>query len=168
MIIYVSGGSGSGKSAFAEGLIVRGECSNRLYIATMQPFGEEAARRIRRHRQQRSGKGFQTIECPTDLAALFIKPNHAVLLEDLSNLLANEWFSSRRDGAEDRVLSGLCHLTGQADLTVIVGNDVFSDGSDYDGETAAYLAALARTNTRAAAMADEAYEVVCGIPIRHK
>ena len=41
MFIYVSGGSGSGKSAFAESLIVQSGIEKRAYIATMAPFGAE-------------------------------------------------------------------------------------------------------------------------------
>lgn len=55
-----------------------------------------------------------------------------------------------------------------ASLLVVVGNDLFSDGAEYDAEMMEYLRNLAALNCAAAAMADEVYEVVCGIPIRHK
>ena len=42
MLIYVYGGSGSGKSAYAEQRIVDSGETMRYYIATMEPFGEEA------------------------------------------------------------------------------------------------------------------------------
>ena len=61
MMIFVSGGSSSGKSAFAESLIVKSGIARRLYIATMEPFGAEAAVRIERHRALRAGKGFDTV-----------------------------------------------------------------------------------------------------------
>ena len=51
---------------------------------------------------------------------------------------------------------------------MVVGNDLFSDGLPYDGETLRYLRALAALNQEAAAMAEEVYEVVCGIPLRRK
>ena len=60
MLIYVSGGSGSGKSAFAEDLVVQSGVRKRVYLATMEPFGEDAAQRIARHRALRRGKGFVT------------------------------------------------------------------------------------------------------------
>jgi len=168
MMIYISGGSGSGKSAFAESLIVRSSPAHRAYIATMEPFGEEGAARIARHRALRQGKGFTTYECPTALTAPELPKGCAALLEDLTNLFANEWFGARREGAADRVLRGIDKLSASADLLVVVGNDLFSDGMDYDRDTLAYLEALARLNRAVAARADAVYEVVCGIPICHK
>ena len=173
MLIFVSGGSGSGKSAFAEGLIVRSGLAERLYIATMAPFGAEGQARIARHRALRAGKGFTTWERLRDLEGIDVPPGCAALLEDLTNLFANEWFGTEEgdgdpDTAGEKVLRGLRRLREQAALTVVVGNDLFSDGMDYDGETLRYLRALAEVNRTAAAMADAVYEVVCGIPICHK
>ena len=67
MMILVTGGSGSGKSAYAEELAVSLTTAGgqRYYLATMQPFGEEGRRRIERHKKLREGKGFLTIEQPT-------------------------------------------------------------------------------------------------------
>ena len=48
------------------------------------------------------------------------------------------------------------------------GGELFSDGIQYDKETADYLSCLARLNRAAAEMADRVYEVVCGIPVRWK
>ena len=73
MLIFVSGGSGSGKSAFAEGLIVQSGLAERLYIATMAPFGAEGQARIARHRALRAGKGFTTRERLRDLASLPVR-----------------------------------------------------------------------------------------------
>ena len=50
MMILVTGGSGSGKSAFAEETVLSLGEARRIYIATMQAFDEESHRRIRRHR----------------------------------------------------------------------------------------------------------------------
>ena len=63
MLVLVIGGSGSGKSAYAEDCVVRlsGE-NSRYYLATMQIYGEEARARVERHRQLRKEKGFYTID----------------------------------------------------------------------------------------------------------
>ena len=59
MFQIVTGGSGSGKSAFAEALAMElGE--KRYYIATMYPFGEESKKKIARHRAMRAEKQFET------------------------------------------------------------------------------------------------------------
>ena len=149
MLILVSGGSGSGKSEFAEGLVVSSGLAERVYLATMQVWDQESVRRVERHRAMRAGKG-------------------AVLLEDLSNLSANEYFSPQRDGAFDRVLAGIRRAAARAELLVVVTNELYSDGVRYDPETAAYLELLARLNRAIAAQADGVYEVVCGIPVAWK
>ena len=78
MMHVITGGSGSGKSAYAEmWLTGKPEKSEEkkaicpyLYIATMRPFGAETKKKIERHRQMRAGKGFQTLECYGDLRTL--------------------------------------------------------------------------------------------------
>ena len=101
MLVVVTGGSGSGKSAFAEDRVLSFGESRRIYIATMQAFDEESHRRIRRHRRMRSGKGFETIERCTELDELILPKNCVVLLECMSNLVANEMF--REDGFHPEV-----------------------------------------------------------------
>lgn len=168
MLILVSGGSGSGKSAFAEDLIVSSGLETKIYVATMQVWDAEGQARVDRHRAMRAGKGFATLECPANLEGTDVPAGCALLLEDLTNLAANEWFGGDRSGAEERVLSGLRKLKSRAALTVVVANELFSDGIEYDKETADYLSCLARLNRAAGSMADRVYEVVCGIPVRWK
>ena len=69
MHALVIGGSGSGKSAFAESLLLSLPAP-RYYIATMENDGPAAERRISRHRALRHGKGILTRECPRGLHAL--------------------------------------------------------------------------------------------------
>ncbi len=169
MLILVSGGSGSGKSAFAEELVVSSGLERRIYLATMQVWDGESVNRVERHRQMRAGKGFETVECPTGLAETALPEGSAILLEDLTNLAANEYFGPEgKEGAFDRVLKGVRYAAAQSALLVVVGNELFSDGMDYDRETAAYLELLAQLNRAVSQMADQVYEVVCGIPIPWK
>ena len=53
MMILVTGGSVSGKSAFAEDCVVSCGETERIYIATMYPFDEESRRRVQRHQKMR-------------------------------------------------------------------------------------------------------------------
>ena len=166
MLILVSGGSASGKSKYAEDLVVQAPPGERIYVATMQVWDEESRRRVERHRAMRAGKGFRTEERPVRLFEMPVPAGAVVLLEDLSNLTANEWFVPEGPaGAEERVLSGVKKLQQEAACTVVVTNELFSDGIPYDKETADYLAALARLNGAVSAEADQVYEVVCGIPV---
>ena len=53
MMVVVTGGSGSGKSAFAEDKIVSFGQGKRFYIATMHPYDEESHRRVKRQSRKR-------------------------------------------------------------------------------------------------------------------
>ena len=104
MITLITGGSGSGKSAYAEKYIchVSNEkgYKEKYYIATMQVFDCEGQRKIDRHRRLRAGKGFITIEQPRDIKKAVeklqsencLKTGRSALLECMSNLVANEMF----------------------------------------------------------------------------
>jgi adenosylcobinamide kinase/adenosylcobinamide-phosphate guanylyltransferase len=164
MLILVTGGSASGKSAFAESLCLA--YAPRVYLACMQPFGDEGAKRIERHRAMRKDKGFLTVERYTDLAALSLPPCRCVLLEDLGNLTANEMFSAEppRDPF-DAVINGVDALLKQCERVVVVTDEIGSDGADYDPATTAYIEALGALNRALSRRADAAVEVVAGIPI---
>ena len=92
MMHLVTGGSGSGKSAYAEQQVLEAGDAPRYYIATMMPYGEEGRRRVEKHRRMRREKHFETIECYMDLKQVQVPPGSTVLLECLSNLTANELY----------------------------------------------------------------------------
>lgn len=98
MMTLILGGSGSGKSAYAEDYLLRAAGDKKkYYIATMQIRDAEMQAKVDRHHRLRQGKGFTTIEQPTELeqAVLQMEPAGAVLLECMSNLTANEMFSGK-------------------------------------------------------------------------
>ena len=171
MLTLVVGGAASGKSAYAERLIAdtAGDAP-RVYLATMRPFGAEAAVRIEKHRRQRAGAGFETIECYVNLQALTVPRGSAVLLEDIGNLCANELFdpSGGGDGAAEAIVRGVARLREQCRSLAVVSNEVFTGGSDYRDDTARYLSVLSYVNRRLAAMADNVCEVACGVPVYYK
>ena len=169
MLTLVSGGSASGKSEYAEGLVTAVAGRPRLYIATMQVYDAEGEARVARHRAMRAEKGFETLECPEDLLHAPIPAGCTALLECLSNLTANECFGPVGfEGVTERILAGIDRLCRLAGEVVIVTNEVFSDGIDYGETTEAYLSVLAALNRAAAARADRVVEVVCDIPVVSK
>lgn len=166
MMTLISGGSGSGKSAFAEACVLQACAKNRIYLATMEVWGEEDRQRVRRHRKMRENKGFLTMERTRELDGVAIPQDSVVLLEDLSNLTANECFGGAGfDGAFQRVMAGIGHINENAADVVIVTNELFSDGITYPPETERYLELLGKLNRELAVQADRVYEVVAGIPI---
>lgn len=162
MVNLVIGAAASGKSEYAEDIVMSlpGE---KIYIATMEPFGAEAEERIARHRALRAGKGFSTVERPRNLINLTPEADWNVLIEDLPNLAANELFSPEGGGA-DAVLSGVDRICKIVSNVTIVTGDIFSDGAEYDVGTREYMEMLADLHMRIAAKADNVVEVVCGVP----
>lgn len=162
MIVLVTGGSGSGKSTWAEKLVASLPNENRVYIATMQVYDAESVKRVERHRAQRADKGFRTIECEKDLASPDIADSSVVLLEDLVNLMANEMFDG---GDVSRIVPALNILAKKCRHLIMVTNDVFADGIEYAESTQEYIRQLAQINNAAAQMADCVVEVVYSIPV---
>ncbi|MDO5336252.1 MAG: bifunctional adenosylcobinamide kinase/adenosylcobinamide-phosphate guanylyltransferase [Eubacteriales bacterium] len=190
MLIVVTGGSGSGKSAYAEEQVMAFGERQRVYVATMFPFDEESHKRIERHRRMRAHKKFETLECYTGLArvklsgtiqAYSAQEEHCpgnrrktekpvVLLECLSNLTANEMFQEGGAGENtvEAVLRGVLSLEEQAFALVVVTNEIFSEAALYEGDTRRYQNYLGKINQELARRADRAVEVVYGIPVKLK
>lgn len=176
MVVLITGGSGSGKSAYAEKITVSlaGKRNNPAlyYVATMQVYDEEGRKKVERHRMLRAGKGFETIEQPVNIMealANMKSSNKIVLLECMSNLIANEMFSLEEvkavDDVVDKICRSICSLAQKTNDLIIVTNNVFEDGITYETATRSYMEALGRINTQLAAMADVVTEVVVGIPV---
>lgn len=170
MFGLITGGSGSGKSEYAEQLVLQLQKKPRLYIATMYPFDEECHARIRRHRAMRREKGFETLECYMGLKDADAGGYGTVLLECMSNLTANEMYQEGGAGSScvEAVLEGVCRIREQCEHLLIVTNEIFSDGIEYDPQTRRYQQNLAEINRRMASMADLVVEVVYSIPLVHK
>lgn len=169
MMTMVIGGSGSGKSEYAEKLLSASP-EPRCYLATMQVWDEECRLRVERHRRMRTGKGFRTIEVPLYLEKVHLDSRASVLLEDVSNLLANEHYDPKGRGerAEDAVYAGIMALHARAGHLILVCNEIFCDGIQYEEETTQYLRELASLHRRLAAQADNLCEVVFGQPWYYK
>lgn len=173
MVTLIIGGSGSGKSAYAENYLVSlsGE-KEKYYIATMQIYDEEGEKKIERHRRLRDGKGFVTIEQTVDIELAAAKMNRGektVLLECISNLTANEMFSGDEpkstQAVVEKIIRGIEALREETAHLVIVSNNVFEDGREYDETTMAYIKAMGQINEKLAAMAEQVVEIVVGIPV---
>lgn len=186
MLHIVYGGSASGKSSYAESFAMSLQGEGRLlYIATMYPYkwntteiDPETMQRIERHRAMRADKGFDTVECYRHVEHIVAKRQDVLLLECMSNLLANEMYleldsNAGSDMAEtmspvsNKIVQALIDLSTRVQELVIVTNDVFSDGGSltYDESTREYVKNLAEINCALAREAATVTEVVCGIPV---
>lgn len=162
MISLVVGGQNSGKSKFAEELAVKSGEGRLYYLATMKVCDEAGEERIRRHRRQREGKGFITIELQYGIdraAEMMDEPaDSVVLLECIANLVGNELYDNpdrrwneckvwnkeevqgiRPDGTgyelfADTVVRDVRRLAGQVKELIVVTNE-YRAGVDYKADT---------------------------------
>lgn len=163
MIVFITGGSGSGKSALAE-KICAALGGRRVYIATMPVFTDEDRKKVERHHALRAGRGFETMEMPGRLSP--VPEDATVLLECLSTFTANRMFSG--DPSEnwtDTLWDELQPLLNRSGHTVIVSADASGDGVTYDAATETYRNTLTALGARLCTRADAAVETVCGIPL---
>lgn len=165
MTTLITGGSKCGKSSLAESIISR-YGGKKIYLAAMQPFGDEAQIIIKRHREQRKNKGFETVERYTDIGGAPLPEDCAVLLECIGNLCANEMFAGENIICPaEKIIKELQQLAGRVRELVIVSVQVGADGIDYAEGTAAYIREIGKINSGIAAFADNVIECVFGMPV---
>ncbi|MDR2184024.1 MAG: bifunctional adenosylcobinamide kinase/adenosylcobinamide-phosphate guanylyltransferase [Clostridiales bacterium] len=162
MQIFISGGCKNGKSTLAQDLAV-GQPGKLYYIATMNPADDEDAQRIVRHRKERAGMNFITIEQPVNIEEILEKCHidGSFLLDSLTALLANEMFSPSGDFDEnacERVGAGLEKVLDQIPNIVIVSDYIYSDAIQYDPLTETYRKSLAALDALTAARCDVVLE----------
>lgn len=165
-LTLVLGGACSGKSAYAESLVLR--CGpHPLYIATAQAFDDEMRAKIARHRARR-GDLWRTIEAPLDPAAALRRATaaNAVLIDCATLWLSNLMLADAdTDAAEDALAKALGARTCPV---VIVSNEV---GQGVVPDTAMgrrFRALQGGFNQRLAARADRVVAVMAGLPLALK
>ncbi len=159
----VLGGARSGKSSFAERLAAthRGP---RTYLATAEAGDAEMADRIARHRADRAGKGWHTVEAPRDLAgALRVAPHGLVLIDCLTLWLSNQLLAGATPDDETEGL--LAALAARSAPVIAVSNEVGWSIVPDNALARAFRDAQGRLNRRVAAEAGLAVAVMAGLPV---
>ncbi|UHD45593.1 bifunctional adenosylcobinamide kinase/adenosylcobinamide-phosphate guanylyltransferase [Aureimonas altamirensis] len=165
--VFVLGGARSGKSAFAERLAAATGLE-RVYIATGQAFDAEMAARIDAHRRSR-GDGWRTVEAPHDLAQAICaeaRSDRVLVVDCLTLWLSNVLLA---DGDIAAAIDNLCSMLASADGTVIfVSNEVGLSIVPENALARAFRDHSGRMNQSIAALADEAWFVAAGLPLKLK
>jgi adenosylcobinamide kinase/adenosylcobinamide-phosphate guanylyltransferase len=162
--ILVVGGQRSGKSRFAEGLVLQ---SGRrpVYIATAGARDAEMAERIAVHRRRR-GPDWSTVEEPFDLAGAIDRAageGTAVLVDCLTLWLSN-LIEAGRD--VDRETEGLLAALERAKAAVVlVSNEVGSGVIPENALARRYADALGTLNQRVATSVGRVVLMAAGQPI---
>ena len=168
------GGTRSGKSSFglAAARRLAGDPERVWFLATAWPGDPELDDRIARHRAARPAS-WPTIEVGTDLAAALARtvPEEPVLIDGftlwLSTLLGDEV------PAIDPILDGpvaeaLRAIDARPGPVVVVSDEVGSGIVPMHAGARAYRDLVGIAHQRLAALADEVYLLVAGLPITLK
>ncbi|QWR78896.1 bifunctional adenosylcobinamide kinase/adenosylcobinamide-phosphate guanylyltransferase [Candidatus Magnetomonas plexicatena] len=174
-IVFITGGAKSGKSTFAL-KTADGYSGKRAYIATAQALDDEMTKRIEAHRKERAGK-WDTVEEPINIhqsiAALAV--SHDVIVVDCLTLWLTNMLLKEPEPAEDVIYNAFSKLTdslttakqlksdgslilvsNEVGLSIVPDNRLARLFRDYAGVL----------NQQVAAVSDEAYLVVSGLPLR--
>lgn len=159
---FVFGGAASGKSAYAEQLVVSTEKS-KIYLATSQVFDDEMQAKVDRHLVQR-GSGWTTVEAPLELAEPLseLSANDACLI-DCATMWLNNHLLAGNDliAAQERLLQAIAETSA---TVVLVSNEVGHGIVPDNALARQFREAQGRLNILLAAQADLVISITVGLP----
>jgi adenosylcobinamide kinase/adenosylcobinamide-phosphate guanylyltransferase len=163
-LTLVLGGARSGKSRFAESL-ARQHGGPRTYIATAEAFDDEMRQRIAKHREQRAGDGWQTIEATLDPAAVL--PREGLALLDCVTVWLGNLMHHGRDLRTE--VAKLCATLETCPAEVIlVSNEVGLSIVPENAMARRFRDEQGLANQALAAIADNVYFIAAGLPLNLK
>lgn len=124
MRILILGGSGSGKSRYAEQIVTQFPQTRRIYFATMQAIDEEDQQRILNHQKQRADLHFETIEATHSLAQYHCK-DACVLVDSVTSLVSYAMFS-KNQLTQQEIIDDCLHI--DSEVVIFVSDFCFSEG----------------------------------------
>ncbi|MFY0661939.1 MAG: bifunctional adenosylcobinamide kinase/adenosylcobinamide-phosphate guanylyltransferase [Shimia sp.] len=159
----ILGGASSGKSAFAESLVMAAP-QPRIYIATAQTFDDEMRQKVQKHLVQR-GPDWRTIEAPLNTAdTLRDLPADAIVLLDCATMwLSNHMLAETNLAAEQAKLRDA--LNACPAHVVVVSNEVGLDVVPENALARRFRDAQGALNQAIAKQAELAVLVVAGLPM---
>lgn len=165
-LTIVTGGAKSGKSRFAETLVLA-TGRPRTYIATAQAWDDEMHSKIAAHREDR-GAGWHTVEAPRDVAAALasVAADGVVLLDCATMWLTNALLAEADLDAESTAL--LAALATCPAPVVVVTNELGWSIVPDNALARRFRDAQGRLNQRLAAQADLVVAVISGLPLALK
>lgn len=161
-LTFVLGGASSGKSAFAEGLVVA-TGAPRVYVATSQIYDDEMAAKVSDHVAARGGD-WHTIEEPLDMAkALSQVADDQVVLLDCASMWLTNHMMAEHDLVQktEALFAALAACKGRV---VVVSNEVGMGIVPDNAVARRFRIAQGKLNQRLAAAADLAVFVIAGLP----
>lgn len=166
-IIYVSGGRRSGKSGYAEKLALA-RTDKPVYIATSRIWDNDHGERVRLHRERRS-QNWQTVEEEKWISGIQLKGNTALL--DCVTLWLTNFFEDHQYNASsalEEALQEWNRFNEQDGTLLVVSNELGMGLHPVEKGSRDFVDIHGRLNQYIAAMAQEAYFMVSGLPLKLK
>ncbi len=162
-LTFVLGGAASGKSSFAEQLVVS-LGKKRVYLATSQVFDDEMKNKVQKHVVQR-GAGWETIEAPLDLSDALARlgADQICLIDCATMWLSNNLLAENDlEQAQAELLEAVQNCPAQI---LIVSNEVGHGIVPDNALARKFREAQGRLNISLAAQADLVVQVTAGLPL---
>jgi len=168
-IVLITGGARSGKSRFAQSLAEEAG-KIRTYLATcpvpdMEYQDGELVDRISRHKRDRQGRDWQTVEETTDLAGVLGNIQNSVVLVDCLTLWVNNLLYEKKmdEDAVVEACSGVIDVCQKRTGIVIFVTNEVGCGIVPDNELARmYRDCVGRCNQTFGRAADRVVFISCG------
>jgi len=167
-LTVVIGGAASGKSAFAEALVLASS-RPRIYVATAEVWDAEMAAKVAAHRAAR-GAGWRTVEEPRDIARALreVSPAEAVLIDCATLWLTNVMLAdpAPSDAALVTAMSDLLATLAACPAPVVIVTNETGQGIVPDNALARRFRSTQGTlNQGLAAQAGLVVAVIAGLPL---
>lgn len=185
-IIYVTGGARSGKSSFAEKMVLEQKKIKKIYVATAIAFDEEMKERVKKHKEQR-GDGWVTLECFKNIDEKLKKYENEsegiILIDCLTNMVTNlmlEDFSVNWDEiSQEKVnkiekkiqiqINNLLNFIENSKINAVIVSNEVGMGIVPEYPLARYFRDIAgRMNQLVAKKSNECFLVISGISLKIK
>jgi Adenosyl cobinamide kinase/adenosyl cobinamide phosphate guanylyltransferase len=166
-IIFITGGARSGKSRFAQEMAEQ-HSEHPVYLATARVWDDDFRKRIERHQSDR-GPHWINIEEEKQLSSTPVE-GKTVLLDCITLWLTNIFFDNGFDMEKSLVEAKAewgRFVTKEMDL-IVVSNELGMGVHPVEESARKFADLQGWINQHIAAMADEVYLMVSGIPVKIK
>ncbi len=173
-IILITGGARSGKSRYALEL-AESIAEKRLFVATSPRLDPEMKERIDRHKQERAGRNWDSLEEELHLSSLFTKhleKYDVVLIDCLTLWINNLLYTGERNNREiddcfirERIISLINAARKSLVTTILVTNEVGLGIVPANKLARKYRDLVGIANQTIGRVADDLIMVSCGVPL---